>query len=397
MGNNVGGHYSAYQKERLGWLDDGVSPPITTVPAAVGTATFDIAPLEDARNGLPRALKIPRTDRLRRRDRLALRRGAAGEGLRRVPRRQRQRALRRARAQGHRRQPRRRLPARHDAVDERVERRRAGRRQDVHRSAVGREDRADLGGLGRRARQRHVPARELHARRAGDDARRRAAPCGRRQARRSRYTVQAQNRDGCGCAPTAFDVGAAVPAGWGATRHAHGERRTGRPRRSRRSSSRRRRRRARAFYPLTITAKSVSAPTLRRVRRGDRRRANRATTAPPPPPPPPTATGQLTATVSTASSSYQRPALGFDHGIRRHDREALRGPGRGRTVSVKVDCATRAGARRRSTGTTGERHRERYRFATRSSRTRRAARTAITSRRRAARTTATADPGVRVE
>ena len=31
VGNNVGGHYSAYQKERLGWLDDGVSPPITTV------------------------------------------------------------------------------------------------------------------------------------------------------------------------------------------------------------------------------------------------------------------------------------------------------------------------------------------------------------------------------
>jgi hypothetical protein len=24
MGNNVGGHYSAYQKERIGWLDDGV-------------------------------------------------------------------------------------------------------------------------------------------------------------------------------------------------------------------------------------------------------------------------------------------------------------------------------------------------------------------------------------
>ena len=55
-----GGHYNVYQKERLGWLNDGVSPPITTAAATAGTATYDIAPLEDARNTLPRALKIPR-------------------------------------------------------------------------------------------------------------------------------------------------------------------------------------------------------------------------------------------------------------------------------------------------------------------------------------------------
>jgi len=53
-------HYNAYQKERLGWLNAGVSPPLTTVPASSGTATFTIAPMEDARNAAPRALKIPR-------------------------------------------------------------------------------------------------------------------------------------------------------------------------------------------------------------------------------------------------------------------------------------------------------------------------------------------------
>jgi hypothetical protein len=53
-------HFNAFQKERLGWLDAGVSPPITTVAAQSGTATYTIAPIEDARNGVPRALKIPR-------------------------------------------------------------------------------------------------------------------------------------------------------------------------------------------------------------------------------------------------------------------------------------------------------------------------------------------------
>ena len=36
------------------------SPPLTTVPAAPGTTNYTIAPLEDARNGVSRALKIPR-------------------------------------------------------------------------------------------------------------------------------------------------------------------------------------------------------------------------------------------------------------------------------------------------------------------------------------------------
>jgi len=53
-------HFNAYQKERLGWLNAGVSPPLTTVATISGTKTYSIAPVEDARNATPRALKIPR-------------------------------------------------------------------------------------------------------------------------------------------------------------------------------------------------------------------------------------------------------------------------------------------------------------------------------------------------
>lgn len=60
MGWSVSAHFNAFQKERLGWLNAGVSPPITTVPALAGTATYSIAPLENARDGTSRALKIPR-------------------------------------------------------------------------------------------------------------------------------------------------------------------------------------------------------------------------------------------------------------------------------------------------------------------------------------------------
>ena len=53
-------HFNAFQKERLGWLDAGASPPITTVASQAGTVTYSIAPLENARDATPRALKIPR-------------------------------------------------------------------------------------------------------------------------------------------------------------------------------------------------------------------------------------------------------------------------------------------------------------------------------------------------
>src|SRR5262249_26269673 len=53
-------HFNAFQKERLGWLNAGISPPLTTVPVVEGTRQYTIAPLEDVRNGTSRALKIPR-------------------------------------------------------------------------------------------------------------------------------------------------------------------------------------------------------------------------------------------------------------------------------------------------------------------------------------------------
>jgi Gametolysin peptidase M11/NPCBM-associated, NEW3 domain of alpha-galactosidase len=60
MGTANAAHFNAFQKERLGWLGAGVSPPLTTVPAQAGTTTYTIAPIEDARDGRSRALKIPR-------------------------------------------------------------------------------------------------------------------------------------------------------------------------------------------------------------------------------------------------------------------------------------------------------------------------------------------------
>ena len=53
-------HFNAYQKERLGWLNAGISPPLTTVPTVSGTRTYTIGPMEDLRNATSRALKIPR-------------------------------------------------------------------------------------------------------------------------------------------------------------------------------------------------------------------------------------------------------------------------------------------------------------------------------------------------
>ena len=58
--NSTTPHYNAFQKERLGWLNAGVSPPLTTVAATPGTTTFTISPLENVRDGVSRALKIPR-------------------------------------------------------------------------------------------------------------------------------------------------------------------------------------------------------------------------------------------------------------------------------------------------------------------------------------------------
>lgn len=53
-------HFSAFQKERLGWLNAGISPPLTTLSSQTGSANFTIAPIEAVRDGTPRALKISR-------------------------------------------------------------------------------------------------------------------------------------------------------------------------------------------------------------------------------------------------------------------------------------------------------------------------------------------------
>jgi hypothetical protein len=85
MGSSVSGnapHFNAFQKERLGWLNAGVSPPLTTVSAVPGTSTYTIAPIEDARNSVSRALKIPRSTACGCEQRMALRRIAAAQGLR---------------------------------------------------------------------------------------------------------------------------------------------------------------------------------------------------------------------------------------------------------------------------------------------------------------------------
>ncbi|HET7873904.1 MAG TPA: NEW3 domain-containing protein [Methylomirabilota bacterium] len=54
MGNPSSGHFNAYQKERLGWLNYGASPPVTTVQSA-GTYTIDTFETAGAN---PKALKI---------------------------------------------------------------------------------------------------------------------------------------------------------------------------------------------------------------------------------------------------------------------------------------------------------------------------------------------------
>ena len=59
MGWSPSGHFNAFQKERLGWLNYGVSPPITTVTAS---GIYPLAPYEPT-GTTPKALKVlKRTD-----------------------------------------------------------------------------------------------------------------------------------------------------------------------------------------------------------------------------------------------------------------------------------------------------------------------------------------------
>jgi len=61
MGNSnyvTGGHYNAFQKERLGWINYSAQPPIQTV---TGSGTYSLSPYE-GQDGLTKALKIPATN-----------------------------------------------------------------------------------------------------------------------------------------------------------------------------------------------------------------------------------------------------------------------------------------------------------------------------------------------
>ncbi|HWI23721.1 MAG TPA: hypothetical protein VNS59_02240, partial [Lysobacter sp.] len=56
MGNNKAGHFNAFEKESLGWLNDGVSPPIHT---ATSSGRYAIEPYSGSGVGT-KAIKIPR-------------------------------------------------------------------------------------------------------------------------------------------------------------------------------------------------------------------------------------------------------------------------------------------------------------------------------------------------
>ena len=61
MGNSsyvTGGDFNAFQRERLGWLNAGAQPPITTVTSS-GSYTLSAY---EAQDGNPKALKIPQTN-----------------------------------------------------------------------------------------------------------------------------------------------------------------------------------------------------------------------------------------------------------------------------------------------------------------------------------------------
>ena len=306
MGNNVGGHYSAYQKERLGWLDAAGSPPITTVPAIAGTATFDIAPLEDALNGLPRALKIPRTTAC----------GVASEWL----------YVESRRAKGYDAFLATNANVLsgvlvHKVTDGVVD---SGYLLDMTAATTSWSDAALPAGS---SFTDPVSGVKIATVSAGASGARVAvtfptASCTRAAPNVTltpgstvwtpagvavNYTVAAQNNDGCGCAPAAFDVSAAVPAGWGATAARTGTVSPGAiaaasilvtpPATA-----------APAFYPVTLSARNVSATsyaasaasTVAVETSTTTSGAGTGTTA----------TG-LSASARTGSSTYKRPSAGY--------------------------------------------------------------------------------------
>ena len=202
-----------------------------------------------------------------------------------------------------------------------VERRGAHRRPVVHRSAVGREDRAGVGRHGRRARQRHVPAGELHARGAGGDAR--AGRHGVDAGRRERSATRCRRR-------TATAAAARRPRSTSARRcRRAGARRSRAPRASRPAATAvasilvtPAQAASAAFYPLTITAKTWarrrSSQRRRRRSPSNRRHAPAAAAAAA------DRRDRCRRRCRPASSSYRRPRYGLDPASDRHDRQARR-------------------------------------------------------------------------
>jgi hypothetical protein len=56
MGQYTGGHFNAFQKERLGWLDYGASPPVLTASAS---GSYQLEPASVQANGT-KAIRVPR-------------------------------------------------------------------------------------------------------------------------------------------------------------------------------------------------------------------------------------------------------------------------------------------------------------------------------------------------
>ncbi len=120
------------------------------------------------------------------------------------------------------------------------------------------------------------------------------------------YTVEAQNRDSCGCAPTNFDVSATVPSGWGATNARTPSVVAGgsavasilvtTPAAA-----------PAGFYPLTLKAANVAALAMAGSATGT---VAIDATATPPPPVADAGVPTMDVVASTDKSSYRRPRYG---------------------------------------------------------------------------------------
>jgi hypothetical protein len=182
--------------------------------------------------------------------------------------------------------------------------------------------------------------RDLHAHGARGDVCSPAARCGRPAAAASSFTVQAQNRDGCGCAPTAFERRRGRAHGWGASVARTSSIAPGAITTTSIAVTPAQAAQV-AFYPLTINARNVASPTL--VATAASTVAIQSTT---------TTTisssssaaaadrdGTIAAAVSPGSSSYRRSFLRFGRGADRHD------PSRATAPAVAGATVKRRGAR----------------------------------------------------